>query len=302
MKRVCFVVALAALVVVAAGAQTEYVNNFKYNVGQSVQPIYEGWSRAADGTVNFHFGYLNRNWVETPTIPIGPNNSIEPAGPDRGQPTFFYTRTQRNIFTINVPKDWPPTREVIWTITANGKTEKAFGWMQREWEIDPAGGAGGGGGSTDPERLKNKPPTMTLAPVAPVKLPGTAQLVATLTDDGLPKPRARGKPPVGQETPPTLQGGVQAPVNVPAIAPTPAAAGATANAGGGEAPPPQGLAVTWMVWRGPAEVTFTPRRARATDGKATATAAFTKPGEYILRATGTDGQKTVDGQVKITVQ
>ncbi len=41
-----------------------------------------------------------------PTIPVGPNNNIEPGGPDRGQPTFFYTRTNRNLFTVNVPKDW----------------------------------------------------------------------------------------------------------------------------------------------------------------------------------------------------
>ena len=78
---------------------------------------------------------------------MGPNNSIEPGGPDRGQPTFFYTRTQRNLFTVNVPKGWPATKEVIWTLTANGKTQKAFGWLKPEWEIDPAGGAAGGGGA-----------------------------------------------------------------------------------------------------------------------------------------------------------
>ena len=77
-----------------------------------------------------HFGYLNRNYVETPTIPVGPNNIIEPGGPDRGQPTFFYTRTNRNLFTVNVPKDWPVNRDVIWTLTVNGKTQKAFGWLQ----------------------------------------------------------------------------------------------------------------------------------------------------------------------------
>jgi hypothetical protein len=289
----------------SAQQSSEYTNNFKYNIGQSVQPIFEGWSRAADGSINFHFGYMNRNWVEQPSIPIGPNNDIEPGGPDRGQPTFFYTRTQRNNFTVNVPKDWPPTQELVWTVTVNGKTEKAYAWTQREWEIDPAGGAGGGGGSTDPERAKNQPPAMTIPPLAAVKLPAAAQLVATITDDGLPKPRARGKPAVGQETPPTLSGGVNAPVNVPAIAPTPPAAGATApaaaGAGGGEGGPPQGLAVTWMVWRGPADVTFNPRRARATEGKAVSTATFTKPGEYVLRATGSDGQKSVDRQIKITV-
>ena len=68
-------------------------NNFKYNSGQDVQPVFEGWSRNADGGFAMHFGYLNRNWAEELAIPVGPDNSVEPGGPDRGQPTFFYTRT-----------------------------------------------------------------------------------------------------------------------------------------------------------------------------------------------------------------
>ncbi len=74
---------LAALVVfVAAGhlaAQNEVQNNFKYNSGQDVQPVFEGWSKNADGSFNMHFGYLNRNYVETPAIPVGVNNSSIPA-------------------------------------------------------------------------------------------------------------------------------------------------------------------------------------------------------------------------------
>ncbi len=89
-----------------------------------------------------------------------PNNSIEPGGPDRGQPTFFYTRTQRNLFSVSVPRDFGK-KELIWTITANGKTQKAFGWLQPEWEIDPAGGATAGG-QTSPELRNNKPPTITI--------------------------------------------------------------------------------------------------------------------------------------------
>ena len=87
-------------------SRAEYTNNFRYNIGQDIQPIFEGWSHAADGSINMHFGYLNRNYVETPTIPVGPNNIIEPGGPDRGQPTFFYPRTNRNLFTVNVPEGW----------------------------------------------------------------------------------------------------------------------------------------------------------------------------------------------------
>lgn len=311
--------ALLCLALVARpGAQSvEYTNNFRYNNGQGVQPVFEGWSHAPDGSINMHFGYLNRNYVEMPYIPVGPNNIIEPGGPDRGQPTFFYPRTNRNLFTVNVPKGWPANREVIWTVTVNGKTERAFGWLKTEWEIDPAGGAGGGGGSTSPERLANKPPTVTVDPVANVKLPGTATLTATISDDGLPKPRpagARRGSVVGQETPPTLQGGVQAPVNVPALArggrgdDTPP--GATAGAGGGGAAAagggrgqqrPQGPTVSWMVWRGPADVTF--GRADVQGDKRVVTATFTKPGEYTLRVVPNDTLESGPAQfVKVVVQ
>ncbi len=156
-----FAAGAAVLMLGASGPsaqQAEYTNNFKYNSGQGVQPVFEGWSWAPDGSINMHFGYLNRNYVQEPAIPVGANNNIQPGGPDRGQPTYFYARTQRNMFTVNIPKDWDKKRELIWTVTVNGKTERAVGWLQSEWEIDPVGGAGTGG-RTDEEYVKNKPPT-----------------------------------------------------------------------------------------------------------------------------------------------
>lgn len=286
----------------APSAQEQFTNNFKYNTGQSVQPIFEGWSWAPDGSINLHFGYLNRNYVQAPTVPVGANNSIQPGGPDRGQPTFFYSRTHRNLFTVNVPKDWDRKREVIWSITVNGKAEKAVGWLQAEWEIDPVGGAGAGGGDTDPERKMNQAPAITVDPLAPVTLPGVATLMATITDDGLPKPRPRSKPAVGQETPPTLQGGVDAPVNVPAVA---AAAtretppGASPGAAGAR---PLGLSVSWIVWRGPAAAAFSPQLVEPKDTKAVTTATFSAPGEYVLRARVTDTFKVMTEDVKVTVR
>jgi hypothetical protein len=295
-------VGLAAITSIGSHAQQpEFTNNFKYNIGQSVQPVFEGWSRVPDGSFNMHFGYLNRNYVQEPHVPIGPNNNIEPGGPDRGQPTYFYTRTQRNLFTVNVPKDFGLTRELVWTVTANGKTERAVGWLQAEWEIDPRGGASQGG-DTDPEIKKNKPPTVTINPVPAVKLPATATLTAKVADDGLPVPRGRGKPAVGQETPPTLQGGVDAPVNVPQIAARgrgEVPPGATNPGGRGAAP--QGLNVSWIVWRGPGEVTFDPARIPVKDGVAVTTATFKVPGQYVLRATANDTMHSNVGLVTVNV-
>ena len=286
---------LAALVLALgvpqrAHAQAETQNDFKYNSGQDVQPVFEGWSKSADGGFLMHFGYLNRNWAEQLSVPVGPANSIEPGGPDRGQPTFFYTRTNRNLFLVPVPKDWGK-KELIWTITANGKTEKAYGWLQPEWEIDPAGGASLGGQQNE-EARKNKAPTIVIAPVAPVSVGTTVALSATVTDDGLPKPSPEKKPAIGQETPAILQGGVDAPVNVPSVA------GPARGQGG---PRPQVPTVTWTVWRGPAAATFEPRVTPVKDGAAQTTVSFTKPGEYVLRGRASDRLLTTDREVKVTV-
>ena len=72
-----------------------------------------------------HFGYLNRNWVEEPSVPVGPSNSIEPGGPDRGQPTLLLHRAPIAICSRwPCPKDFGK-KEVIWTLTVNGKTRES---------------------------------------------------------------------------------------------------------------------------------------------------------------------------------
>jgi hypothetical protein len=294
--------AAAALVIVlaapgAASAQLETDNNFKYNSGQDVQPVFEGWSHSPDGGFAMHFGYLNRNWVQELSIPVGPANGFEPGPADRGQPSFFYTRTQRNMFTVNVPKDWGK-KELTWTITANGKTQKAIAWLQPEWEIDPAGGANTGG-RTDEEFLKNKPPTIAVNSSGEASLAKPLTLTATVTDDGLPKPAAERKTAVGQETPPLLQGGTtDVPTNVPQLAPPGGGGGGGGRGRGG----PQGPTVTWIVWRGPAAVTFTPRTGPVKDGQAQATAAFNKPGEYVLRARASDRVLSAAKDLTVTVK
>jgi hypothetical protein len=276
-----------------ASTQVEVDNNFKFNSGQSVQPAFEGWSRNDDGTFTMHFGYLNRNWVQELSIPVGPNNNIEPGGPDRGQPTFFYTRTQRNLFGVVVPKDWGK-KEVVWTIIANGKTEKAYGWLQPEWEIDPAGGASTGG-QTSPELKGNKPPVFTLETPATVAVGQTLSLVSSITDDGIPKPAPAKKPAIGQETPPGLVASNDIPVNLPQLAPGRAAGG------GGGAGEVRGPFVTWLVFRGPANATFESRNIPVKDGKAPSAVAFNVPGEYVLLGRASDRILFVDKLVKVTV-
>jgi hypothetical protein len=66
---------------------------------------------------------------------------------------------------------------------------------------------------------------------------------------------------------------------------------------------PRGLSVSWMQLRGPAKVTFEPAGPNAVaGGMATASARFSAPGVYVLRATANDGALATKSDVTITVQ
>ena len=69
---------------------------------QSIAPAYEGWEQNDDGTFNLVFGYMNRNWDQELDVPIGPDNRLDPGGPDRGQPTHFQPRRNRHVFRVRV--------------------------------------------------------------------------------------------------------------------------------------------------------------------------------------------------------
>src|SRR3954469_12146931 len=159
----------------------------KFSSGQDIQPYFEGWIPNADGTFDLVFGYFNRNWKEELAIPAGQGNSIEPGGPDRGQPTYFLPRRQGWVYRLRVPKDFG--KQVgTWSVTANGKTEKAYGELLPVEEITERivmtrGNLNPGDG--DP----NKPPSIAVPSVAGASMAAPATLTALVTDDGLPKPR-----------------------------------------------------------------------------------------------------------------
>ena len=79
---ITFILAVAALVQ-APQLPTELAQ-VRFNSGQDVVPYFEGWLRNPDGTFDLVFGYFNRNWKEELTIPPGPENNVDPAGPDAG--------------------------------------------------------------------------------------------------------------------------------------------------------------------------------------------------------------------------
>ena len=84
-----FVLLCGAAVALACVAASDAQAQLKFDRGQNVAPVFEGWERNPDGTFNMVFGYMNRNYREMPHVPVGPDNFFEPGPADRGQPTHF---------------------------------------------------------------------------------------------------------------------------------------------------------------------------------------------------------------------
>ena len=162
--------------------------------GQTIAPVYEGWESNADGSFNLVFGYLNRNWEEEFHLPIGPANSIEPNGPDQGQPTYFFPRRNRFVFRIRVPKDFG-NKELVWSLTTQGKTERAYATLKPDYVLDDMIlmsniGAGGALSST-PDMVGNQAPTVVVegGSSRTTVIAAPLSLVATTSDNRKPTPR-----------------------------------------------------------------------------------------------------------------
>jgi len=272
----------------------------RFNSGQDIQPIYEGWVRNDDGTFTFHMGYLNRNYAEQPHVPVGVNNFLSPGSPDQGQPTYFYPRTQRYQFWVTVPADWGPTQELVWELTHNGSTQHLYAWLQPEWEIDQKNITSilnlQRGRSND-DLYADGSPVVTIDPVQTVALPNTLALTARVTDDGLPVDLPERLP---RTRDPSLQRSTDAP-------PLPDNIVTYTR----PMPPRNGLAVRWVVYRGPAEVIFDSdefiawKEGDEGDGKTssafTTTATFSEPGNYVLRAVASDGMLLTPANIEVVV-
>jgi len=251
-----------------------YISQTKFNTGQDVVPVYEGWLRNTDGTFTFVFGYFNRNWKEELVIPTGVDNRLEPGPADRGQPTYFLPRRQSWIFRVPVPADWG-NKELVWTLTAHGRSEKAYATLTPEEEISERIIMTRGNlnpGEDDP----NKPPVITIDSIPAVTAGRPVSLTAQVADDGLPKPR-------------------MAPQAHPGAFPT-------AQSDRTRASGPRGLTVSWFEYRGPAQVIFEPvGPIPVVEGRVSTTARFADAGTYILRATANDGALSTSAEIVVTV-
>ena len=291
-RRFILIAGTLSLVVVPAlmiaQGQTSQIRVMDRHVaGQTVAPIFEGWSSNADGTRSLWFGYMNRNYEEELDIPIGPNNSFEPGPADQGQPAHFLARRNKNMFAVIIPGNTPRDKTYTWTLTIRGNTEKVAGSLNPIWQVDH---------DTTSEK-DNLPPVVKVVPDQTITLPATATLSANVTDDGNPKPRSqRGG---GGADSPTASTGVGPPQSLVVDFP-----GDGRNAQGNKV-----LTVEWSKYRGPGRVTFVPPKQAVTDPQVTTQATFSAPGEYTILVVADDGSRIsgyhccwTNGLIKVSVK
>ncbi len=291
MKRAGWLLALILTAGWAAepGAQR---SQRSYDSGQEVVPVYEGWERNADGSFNLVFGTMNRNWKQELHIPVGPDNHIEPGGPDRGQPTWFLPRRNRFLFRVRVAADFG-AQEVVWTLTSpNGETKRAYATLKPDYFVDNSVIIANNGAGIIGQLHKNVAPTLTVdgAPTRHATVGDAVALSAVVRDpDGMPAPKARHRSPTGAGAP---------------VAAT-------------------GLRFSWFVYRGAGAVAFDPPQVKVWEdtredsnspwgpGWVTpdpppgnnwkARATFSAPGTYVLRAQAHDGGLATTGDVTFVV-
>lgn len=263
--------------------------------GEAIFPAFEGWGPASDGETVLLLGYYNRN-VDAPIdIPIGPNNRIEPGGPDYGQPTHFETGRQYGVFAIRVPGSFG-TNKLTWTLTANGQVSTVSFWLNPKYFIDFFKHHANGNEppvirfAADGPMLQGPPRNFAKALSAAVGKPieltlwvsDQPALVPDIEDElaarnnTAGRPSADGRPDAGRVA--VIGGDVigDSRNRAPARAADDTRADITAN---------------WRVHRGAGAVAFSPatvplvtRGDPKTVVQATTMATFSTPGEYVLRA------------------
>jgi hypothetical protein len=267
--------------VLSLHAQAPSIPGIRYARGQDVSPVFEGWERNPDGTFSMWFGYYNRNAEEEIDVPLGPENTIDLGnGDDHGQPAHFYPGSRWWVFKVVVPKDWPPTKRLVWTLTNRGRTNLAKAWLEPEWEVDKSlitsdaandpftGSLGRPVAESVVEG--DQPPVISGPSAQTVTLPAVAKLAVTVTDDGLPKMSTEDKDSHGD-----VQRGVQ------------------------------GVRVRWILYRGPGKVRFDPNVSPYVYGKpltAQTQVSFSEPGTYRIRVIATDGALFSTYDVDVTVK
>ena len=251
--------------------------------GTSITPAFEGWYHGKDGFDHVLVGYFNRNTKEEFDIPVGPDNHIDPGGPDQGQPTHFLLGRQWGVFSIKVPKDFGK-KALTWTLVVNGLSNSIQLKLTQDYIVEPYGSSWN---ANTPPVLKfapdggafQGPPTQAIDLALNATVNQPLPLTAWISDDGVGRNALPGAEPGPTAAPPAGRGG--------AAGARGAAAGRGAPAGGRG----NGTSVTWTLYRGTGKVTFAnakPDVDASNSGKTETSATFSAPGEYVLRLVGND--------------
>jgi hypothetical protein len=314
-----------AVLILATGAEAQ--PRVSYERSQGISPAYEGWILNEDGSYSIVFGYMNRNWEEEIQIPVGPENyftfvrpgeldDMERSGyrqaeADQGQPTYFLPRRNRFIFNVRVPPGFEGgSQELVWTITANGSTERAYGSLARDYKIDNMvmmSETGSLGAGSSNERIRsNQPPAFSLDGPREIRVRAgePVRLAATVTDDGIPGGNPEN-PPAELTPAQRLERALNEPRRITV----------------GKV---DGLHLSWFVYRGAGEeVQFDPPQIKVwedtrafanspwapswtppmipADNRYETTVVFPVPGTYTLRGRAHDGGLFTDLDVVVIV-
>lgn len=231
--------------------------------GDSITGAFEGWYYNPDGSRAFLIGYYNRNGRQELDVPIGPNNRIEPGGPDMGQPTHFLTGRQWGMFMVPIPRDFKPDDSYVWTITANGQTTSIPLRTKPDYVMSPFTEIAVG--NTPPvirfeqtgKTTQGPIATLANAPVRTATVGAPFALPLFITDD-MKYTSGTSAPPSAQRAPASLR---------------------------------------WSKYRGPGNVTFDKARPELEklsqaegqySARATANATFSEAGDYVLHVTAND--------------
>ena len=244
-------------------AQSTAIPEPRRGAGDSVTGAFEGWFYNPDGSRSFLVGYYNRNSRQELDIPIGPNNRIEPGGPDMGQPTHFLPCRQWGMFSVNTPKDFKPTDSYTWTIVANGQSTSIPLRLKSDYVMSPFAEIAVGNTPPvikfDPNGTAFQGPLATLATAVTMAASVSTPLPLHLwLSDDMKYTSGTNAPPAGTRSP---------------------------------------VSVRLTKYRGPGAVTFDKARPELQkladggapfNGKADATVKFAEPGDYVLHVTGND--------------
>jgi hypothetical protein len=231
--------------------------------GAGITGAFEGWFQNADGSRSFLVGYLNRNTVQALDVPVGPNNRIEPGGPDMGQPTHFLTGRRYGMFAVPVPRDFTADQRLTWTIVANGQTTSIPLRLHPDYVVSPFSEIAANNTPPVLQFEQNGPPIQ-----GPIASPATAVTRTTTVATAL-------SLTLWASDDMKYSSGTGAPQRNP--------------------PPP--VRLTWSKFRGPGAVKFDkpnppvdklPGGKAPFNGKSTTTVTFDEPGDYLLHVTAND--------------